>query len=141
MHPRTRKMVEQFGISLDGITVMNPVGFLEFLQLESNARLVLTDSGGVQEETCILGVPCVTLRENTERPETIEVGANMLVGSDSERICEGVRAMLARRAGWANPYGDGTAGSMITTICSGIRENLPRLHSNGNKVSSPGEPI
>ena len=63
MHPRTRKMVEQFGISLDGISVMNPVGFLEFLQLESNARLVLTDSGGVQEETCILGVPCVTLRE------------------------------------------------------------------------------
>jgi UDP-N-acetylglucosamine 2-epimerase len=55
MHPRTRKMVEQFGISLDGISVMNPVGFLEFLQLESNARLVLTDSGGVQEETCILG--------------------------------------------------------------------------------------
>ena len=120
MHPRTRKMVEQFGISLDGISAMNPVGFLDFLQLESNARLVLTDSGGVQEETCILGVPCVTLRENTERPETIEVGGNMLVGTDSERICEGVRAMLARSTGWTNPYGDGTAGSMIVTICGGI---------------------
>ncbi len=121
MHPRTRKMVEQFGVSLDGISVMNPVGFLEFLQLESNARLVLTDSGGVQEETCILGVPCVTLRENTERPETIDVGANMLVGTDSERIREGVRAMLATSTGWTNPYGDGTAGSMITTICGGLR--------------------
>jgi len=85
MHPRTRKTVEQVGISLDGITVMNPVGFLEFLQLESNARLVLTDSGGVQEETCILGVPCVTLRENTERPETIEVGANVLAGTGADR--------------------------------------------------------
>ena len=141
MHPRTRKMVEQFRASLDGISVMNPVGFLEFLQLESNARLVLTDSGGVQEETCILGVPCVTLRENTERPETIEVGGNTLVGTDFERIREGVRAMLASGASWTNPYGDGTAGSMITTICGGIRENLPRLHSNGNTVNSPGEPI
>ena len=125
MHPRTRKMVEQFGISLDGISVMNPVGFLEFLQLESNARLVLTDSGGVQEETCILGVPCVTLRENTERPETIEVGGNTLVGTDSKQICKGVRAMLARSSGWTNPYGDGTAGSMIVTICGGIPGDLP----------------
>ena len=139
MHPRTRKMVEQFGISLDGISVMNPVGFLEFLQLESNARLVLTDSGGVQEETCILGVPCVTLRENTERPETIEVGANMLVGSDSERICEGVRAMLARSTGWTNPYGDGTAGSMITTICGGIRRSVDGA-ANGCSVPPVVEP-
>ena len=132
MHPRTRKMVEQFGIPLDGISAMSPVGFLEFLQLESNARLVLTDSGGVQEETCILGVPCVTLRKNTERPETIEVGGNMLVGADSKRICEGVRAMLARRAGWANPYGDGTAGSMITTICGKLRSNDSSLTSGVN---------
>ena len=76
MHPRTRKMVTEFGLELDGIRAIEPVGFLEFLQLEANARLALTDSGGVQEETCILGVPCVTLRENTERPETVDVGAN-----------------------------------------------------------------
>ena len=80
MHPRTRKMMEEFGFDLDGIKVIEPLGFLEFLQLEANARLALTDSGGVQEETCILGVPCVTLRENTERPETVDVGANMLAG-------------------------------------------------------------
>jgi UDP-N-acetylglucosamine 2-epimerase (non-hydrolysing) len=121
MHPRTRKMVEQFGISLDGISAMSPVGFLEFLQLESNARLVLTDSGGVQEETCILGVPCVTLRENTERPETIEVGANVLAGTDSAEILRCAQHMLDRNGRWSNPYGDGTAGSMITTICGGIR--------------------
>ena len=73
MHPRTRKMVNEFGLELDGIRAIEPVGFLEFLQLEANARLALTDSGGVQEETCILGVPCVTLRDNTERPETLDV--------------------------------------------------------------------
>jgi UDP-N-acetylglucosamine 2-epimerase (non-hydrolysing) len=120
MHPRTRKMVEQFGISLDGISVMNPVGFLEFLQLESTARLVLTDSGGVQEETCILGVPCVTLRENTERPETIEVGANVLAGTGADEILASARQMLSRSGDWENPYGDGMAGRMIVTICNGL---------------------
>jgi UDP-N-acetylglucosamine 2-epimerase (non-hydrolysing) len=74
VHPRTRKMIEEFGFELDGIKAIEPLGFLEFLQLEANARLALTDSGGVQEEACILGVPYVTLRENTERPETMDVG-------------------------------------------------------------------
>jgi len=120
MHPRTRKMVEQFGISLDGLSVMNPVGFLEFLQLESNARLVLTDSGGVQEETCILGVPCVTLRENTERPETIKVGANVLAGTGANEVLASTGQMLSRTGTWENPYGDGIAGKIIVTICNGI---------------------
>jgi UDP-N-acetylglucosamine 2-epimerase (non-hydrolysing) len=80
MHPRTRKMAAEFGFKFDGIKVIESLGFLEFLQLEANVRLVLTDSGGVQEETCILGVLCVTLRDNTERPETLEVGANLLTG-------------------------------------------------------------
>ncbi len=74
VHPRTRKMAAEFGFEFDGIRAIEPLGFLEFLQLEANARLALTDSGGVQEETCILGVPCVTLRENTERPETVAGG-------------------------------------------------------------------
>jgi UDP-N-acetylglucosamine 2-epimerase (non-hydrolysing) len=74
MHPRTRKMATEFGFEFDGVKVIDPLGFLEFLQQEANARLALTDSGGVQEETCILGVPCVTLRENTEGPETVDVG-------------------------------------------------------------------
>ncbi|ABN58318.1 MULTISPECIES: non-hydrolyzing UDP-N-acetylglucosamine 2-epimerase [Methanoculleus] len=120
MHPRTRKMVEQFGMSLDGVSVMNPIGFLEFLQIESNARLVMTDSGGVQEETCILGVPCVTLRENTERPETIEVGANVLAGTGAGKILTSVGQMLSRTGTWENPFGDGMAGRMIVTICGGL---------------------
>ncbi|MGD0954470.1 MAG: UDP-N-acetylglucosamine 2-epimerase (non-hydrolyzing) [Methanotrichaceae archaeon] len=112
-HPRTRKMILKFGFKLDGVTVMDPIGYLEFLQLEANARLALTDSGGVQEEACILGVPCVTLRDNTERPETVEVGSNILVGAKSDCIIEGVRLMLDRGNGWRNPFGDGLAGRRI----------------------------
>ena len=94
-----------------------PVDFLGFLQLESNAALVLTDSGGVQEETCILGVPCVTLRDNTERPETIEGGSNILAGTHPERILEVARTICGRK-GWVNPFGDGKTGGRIVNILS-----------------------
>ena len=113
VHPRTRKMVESFGFELDGIRAIEPLGFLEFLQLEANARLALTDSGGVQEETCILGVPCVTLRDNTERPETLDVGANVLAGASSERIMKCAMQMMKAEAGWTNPFGDGRARELI----------------------------
>ncbi|MBN1324567.1 MAG: UDP-N-acetylglucosamine 2-epimerase (non-hydrolyzing) [Methanotrichaceae archaeon] len=116
MHPRTRKMVQEFGLHLDGIRAIEPLGFLEFLQLEAESRLILTDSGGVQEEACILGVPCVTLRDNTERPETVEVGANLLVGALSGRILEGVRGMMDAENGWRNPFGEGRAGEMIVEL-------------------------
>jgi UDP-N-acetylglucosamine 2-epimerase (non-hydrolysing) len=86
------------------------------LQLEGKARLVLTDSGGVQEETCILGVPCVTLRENTERPETVEVGSNILAGTDPEKILQAAKMSFNHKKNWANPFGDGTAGAKIIEI-------------------------
>src|SRR5207237_4834853 len=82
IHPRTRKRVADFGLSLEGIRTMDPLGYLEFLNLESTASVVLTDSGGLQEETTILGVPCLTLRHNTERPVTIDHGTNIMVGPD-----------------------------------------------------------
>jgi UDP-N-acetylglucosamine 2-epimerase (non-hydrolysing) len=113
VHPRTRKMVAEFGFEFDGIRAIEPLGFLEFLQLEANARLVLTDSGGVQEETCILGVPCVTLRDNTERPETLNVGSNTLAGARAGRILDGAGRMMAQENGWRNPFGDGRAGESI----------------------------
>jgi len=94
----------------------DPVEYLPFLRLERDVRLVLTDSGGVQEEACILGVPCVTLRENTERPETIEVGANVLAGTDPEQILQKTEIMLRTRRGWKNPFGDGKAASKILEI-------------------------
>ena len=114
IHPRSKKMVKEFGIKNDGnIRFIDPVEFLDFLNLESGARLVLTDSGGVQEETCILGVPCVTLRDNTERPETIDVGSNMLSGAEPEMMIECAHRMLEKDKGWINPFGDGRAAQRI----------------------------
>jgi len=113
VHPRTRKMVESFGFELDGIKAIEPLGFLEFLQLEAGARLALTDSGGVQEETCILGVPCVTLRDNTERPETVDVGANVLAGADALRMVDRAKRIMLQGNEWENPFGDGKAGKCI----------------------------
>lgn len=116
IHPRSRKMMVDFDLKPKNITLIEPVDFLEFLQLEINARLILTDSGGVQEESCILGVPCVTLRDNTERPETIEVGSNILAGTLPEKILECSKTMLARENNWENPFGDGKAGKRIVDI-------------------------
>lgn len=117
MHPRTRKMVHEFSLSTEGIQVMDPVGYLEFLVLESMAALILTDSGGVQEEGCILSVPCVTLRNNTERPETIDAGANILAGTQPEMILTAAARMMESTRTWKNPFGDGNAACRIIDIC------------------------
>ncbi|NLA38997.1 MAG: UDP-N-acetylglucosamine 2-epimerase (non-hydrolyzing) [Methanomicrobiales archaeon] len=121
VHPRTEKRIKELGIGVDGLNLTKPFGFLEFLQLESQAKVVLTDSGGVQEETCILGVPCATMRYDTERPETLDIGSNILVGADSEAILEGVRSAVTWRRCWKNPYGDGIAGKMIVMVCAATR--------------------
>jgi len=119
LHPHSRKMMRKFGLEPQGLTPIDPVDFLSFLQLEGNARLILTDSGGVQEEACILDVPCVTLRDNTERPETLEVGANILAGTAPEQIVECCQTMLGRKNSWRNPFGDGRAGERIVSIITG----------------------
>ncbi len=113
IHPRTRKMLSRFGIAHDRIRLVEPQGYLEFLDLMAGARLVLTDSGGVQEESCIIRVPCVTLRDNTERPETVEAGGNLLAGADPARIVDACRRMMEKEAAWENPFGDGKAASRI----------------------------
>jgi len=91
VHPRTLKMIEELGLAerimnTDGLRLTGPQGYLDFLQLMSGARLVLTDSGGIQEETTVLGVPCLTLRENTERPITVTMGTNTIAGTDPAGI-------------------------------------------------------
>ena len=118
MHPRTRKMIREFSLSTEGIEVIDPLGYLEFLVLESMAALLLTDSGGVQEEGCILLVPCVTFRENTERPETIDVGSNMLSGTHPEKIRAAVDRMMQRARTWENPFGGGDAALRILAACT-----------------------
>ncbi len=116
IHPHSRKRMSEFNLEPQNLTLIDPLDFLGFLQLESNAYLILTDSGGVQEEACILSVPCVTLRDNTERQETIDIGANILAGSSSDRILECLNVMLNRAKNWRNPFGDGRAGERIVKI-------------------------
>jgi UDP-N-acetylglucosamine 2-epimerase (non-hydrolysing) len=119
-HPRTVKKMKEFRFDVpEGTMLIEPLGYLEFLQLEANARLALTDSGGVQEEACILGVPCVTLRDNTERPETVDVGANVVVGTGSDVIMGAAdRIMISTTSGWDNPYGEGKAAQKILKMVS-----------------------
>ncbi|MGZ4865311.1 MAG: UDP-N-acetylglucosamine 2-epimerase, partial [Halobacteriota archaeon] len=113
MHPRTKNRVAKFRLALDGIIATPPIGFLEFLLLEANAKLIITDSGGVQEEARTLKVPCITVRDNTERPETVAVHSNLVVGTDADQIVTGARAMLHKPRNWDNPFGDGDSGQRI----------------------------
>jgi UDP-N-acetylglucosamine 2-epimerase (non-hydrolysing) len=107
-HPRTRKMIEELGLTarverIKGLLVIDPVGYLDFLQLLSGARLVLTDSGGIQEETTVLGIPCITLRENTERPITVELGTNTIAGTDPANIVAAALRALDDRPNTSPP--------------------------------------
>ena len=127
IHPRTRKTMLRFGLledgnadRLGGIRLLEPLGYLEFLALMAEARLILTDSGGIQEEATILKVPCLTLRENTERPVTVDVGCNQVVGSDPERILTAYRSVVEREAftcGTPEKW-DGRAAERIAEVLS-----------------------
>ncbi len=97
VHPRTRKALAAIGYQLPNVRITEPLGYLEFMKLVEGARFVLTDSGGIQEETTYLGVPCLTLRDNTERPSTVEQGTNVLLGSDPARIVAAARRAMDRR--------------------------------------------
>jgi len=118
IHPRTLKRIKEYGIDVEGLNLIEPLDYLSFLKLESKAKLIFTDSGGVQEEACILRVPCVTLRYNTERPETLEVGANVLAGTEPKEILEKAKLMIDAKRDWENPFGDGRAANRIINIIS-----------------------
>jgi len=120
LHPRTVARLGEQGVDMDGaVRVLPPLSYLDFLGLHVHASVVLTDSGGLQEEACSLRVPCVTLRDNTERPESVEVGANVLVGADPARIVEAARAMIQKPRDWPNPFGDGRSGDRIVELLAG----------------------
>jgi len=117
VHPRTRQKIAEFGLSVPrGLQLIEPLGYLDFLQLEESAKFVMTDSGGLQEECCILHVPCITLRQNTERPETVNVGANMLVGCNPHQIIEGAKIVTKKKPVWMNPFGDGRTSEYIINM-------------------------
>ena len=123
IHPRTRNNLaaSELGARVEGMTnlrLIDPAGYLDFLKLTSSAKLVLTDSGGIQEETTILGVPCLTLRENTERPSTAEVGSNRIVGTDTARILAAYREVIGGggRQPQIPPLWDGQAAQRIAAL-------------------------
>jgi UDP-N-acetylglucosamine 2-epimerase (non-hydrolysing) len=135
IHPRTRKNLEKFGLQdrlagveinhHHGIVPLDPLGYLDFLSLNEHAALVLTDSGGIQEETTALKVPCLTLRENTERPATVQMGSNQVIGVSPDRIVAAMRSVLAepRRSYPCPPLWDGKAAARIVAIlCQHLRE-------------------
>ena len=118
LHPRGRATLAKAGLmDAPGITVLDPLGYLDFMALMAGAALVLTDSGGIQEETTVLGIPCLTLRQNTERPITVTMGTNELVGTDPTRIVEAADRFLTNPPeGRTPPLWDGSAGRRIAEI-------------------------
>jgi UDP-N-acetylglucosamine 2-epimerase (non-hydrolysing) len=126
IHPRTRRRLEEHGLlnrlpAMPGLVLCDPLGYLEFIGLTSQAALVLTDSGGLQEETTALGIPCLTLRENTERPVTVSEGTNTLVGVDPRRIATEALAALGGRGkvGHIPALWDGRASERIVDVFRG----------------------
>jgi UDP-N-acetylglucosamine 2-epimerase (non-hydrolysing) len=125
VHPRTRKMIRTFGYEeqltgMKNLILTDPLGYLDFLKLTCHAKMILTDSGGLQEESTFLGVPCLTLRENTERPITVRQGTNRLVGNDPEKILAGALEILRngypKKSGAVPELWDGKAAGRITEV-------------------------
>ena len=126
VHPRTREKISAFGLDGAGVALVDPIGYLDMLYAVKGATMVITDSGGLQEETTALGVPCMTLRENTERPVTVEIGTNYLVGTKPKAILFVAREVLYGKAkkGTAPPFWDGHAAERIVDVI------LPSLFDN-----------
>jgi UDP-N-acetylglucosamine 2-epimerase (non-hydrolysing) len=123
LHPRTRKRLEEFSLikrasALSNLALTEPLGYLDFLALTESAKFVLTDSGGLQEETTVLGIPCLTVRSYTERPVTVSVGTNTVVGSDPEIIRDAVGEILAGRGkvGAIPELWDGRASQRVANV-------------------------
>jgi UDP-N-acetylglucosamine 2-epimerase (non-hydrolysing) len=120
VHPRTRKRIADFGIDVSKLNLLEPLPYIEFLSLQRHATAVVTDSGGIQEETTYLNVPCLTLRSNTERPITVTVGTNILVGSDGGTLRAELTKILegTPKQGKVPPLWDGHAGQRIAQVVS-----------------------
>ena len=125
VHPRTRQRMESNGLLGPDLKlrIAAPLSYLDFLALQKHATVVITDSGGIQEETTCLGVPCLTLRENTERPVTVNMGTNLLIGSDMDRLRREVVAILngQGKQGQIPPLWDGKAGERVARVVTSTR--------------------
>ena len=118
VHPRTRQRIAEFGTTVEKLQLLDPLPYIEFLALQRRATIVITDSGGIQEETTYLGIPCLTMRENTERPVTLTFGTNTLVGQDRTKLISEVTKILKGngKQGAIPPLWDGHAGDRIADV-------------------------
>jgi UDP-N-acetylglucosamine 2-epimerase (non-hydrolysing) len=119
VHPRTARIFKDLGIEAHNLCTIEPQGYLQFNYLVERAKGVITDSGGITEETTVLRVPCITLRDNTERPETVTIGTNELIGTDPAAIAPALKKLLAGdwKKGGIPPLWDGlTAGRIVETL-------------------------
>ena len=124
MHPRTFAALKRFALIPNPakIKLIEPVGYLEMLLMMESAKLIITDSGGIQEEACIMHVPCITIRDNTERPETVTAGANLVVGTTPHKVLTGAKNMLEKPRIWSNPFGDGSTSIKIVEILTSTKQ-------------------
>ena len=122
IHPRTAERMMELGLNREGLTMCGPLGYLQFLWLQKNAKMVLTDSGGIQEETTYLGVPCLTLRENTERPITVTEGTNILIGRDFDLLRTEIQKVVSgnSKKGKVPDKWEGNAGERTAIILDSI---------------------
>jgi UDP-N-acetylglucosamine 2-epimerase (non-hydrolysing) len=137
VHPRTRRKIRAFGLKENGIVLVDPVGYLDMLYAVKGSAMVLTDSGGLQEETTALGIPCITLRHNTERPVTVTLGTNYLVGTDPGSILSAAEKILAGNAkkGTVPPFWDGESAVRIADVF--LRLLAPARPGSRQPASSP----
>ncbi|AEC51117.1 udp-n-acetylglucosamine 2-epimerase [Pyrococcus sp. NA2] len=145
VHPRTEKKLKEFGLwerlKSSNVLLLKPLGYLDFLKLEKNAYIIMTDSGGIQEEAIILNVPCLTLRYNTERPETLKAGGNILIGLEKDLALMYVNKLIEdkefyrRMSSAKNPFGDGRAGERIVKILMTLWEEGKLKVESSNFIS------
>ena len=118
VHPRTRQRIEEFGLNAEKLHLSGPLPYVEFLAMQQRAAVVITDSGGIQEETTYLGVPCLTLRDNTERPVTVTLGTNVIVGQERDKLSSELSKIVAGKAkkGTIPPLWDGHAAERVADV-------------------------
>src|SRR5208337_2448335 len=148
VHPRTRNRIAEAGIELSdrgsGLQILEPTPYLEFLALQSRAAVVITDSGGIQEETTFLGVPCLTVRKNTERPITVSMGTNTLVGRDVSCLRTELKAVLAGKGkrGTIPPLWDGHAAERVAQVITRSEVHVDAKRVAGDaSIGVPAEEV